>query len=66
MGWILNHPDGCKPCEPKPCNPRPCEPKPCEPKPCYDPYVDPCYLYGPWGYLPPVEPEHGFCPVLKK
>ena len=71
MGWILNHPDGCKPCEPKPCNPRPCEPRPCEPrpcepKPCYDPYVDPCYLYGPWGYLPPVEPEHGFCPVLKK
>lgn len=41
MGWILNHPNGCKPCEtyipvcpPMPCQPMPCQPlPPCPPRP---------------------------------
>ena len=44
MGWILNHPNGCKPCEIKPdCNPTIVIP-------CYDPYwvpvipCEPCYV----------------------
>ena len=45
MGWILNHPKGCKPCNPcdvvyipvcppQPCQPQPCPPQPCPPQPC--------------------------------
>ena len=52
MGWILNHPEGCKP---KPCDP--CYvPTPCVPWPCAPGYM-------PWWGWQPEEPGH--CPVLK-
>ena len=58
MGWILNHPNGCKPCEPKPCDPKPCDPW-FVPNPCYNP----CYPYGTWVF---VQEEPGYCPSLHK
>ena len=60
MGWILNHPEGCKPCKPcKPCDPKPCDPKPCVPG-CPQPTE---YILVPV-YPEPVQPC-GPCMTLK-
>ena len=49
MGWILNHPNGCKPCEIKPdCNPAIVIP-------CYDPYLVPVVPCEP--YYKPDKPD---------
>ncbi len=67
MGWILNHPNGCKPCEIKPdCNPFVVIPT-CEP-PMFIPTCpapNPQVIIIPEGPGCHHHPDMGHCPVLK-